>query len=533
MPVIATHELKKGEPIPFQSQVYNGLDACVTHEVHQELCTLFNQPPLIYDFERALQAPCLEMMQRGFKVDGYERDKAAEGIRAAIAHLNSMLDEFAAAVWDRRFKNNTTKEVRPLNPRSQKQLIAFFCEAMRLPPRFVSKKGERKQSMDREALEWYDERYLHARPIIQCILGVRELARTLDILTLEVDKDLRFRTSINIAGTETGRFSTSTSVFGTGSNIQNLKRDDDAFAEEWKTLDVLPPHVVSIRKTLVADKGWKLGGIDYEQSEARDVGWLCGTLLGDWTYLDAIEKHDLHTYTARLIWPDELPWTGDDKKDRALAEETIFYRHFSYRDMSKRGGHGSTYLGTPYTMARHLKVPIKFMERFQQRFFIDAFPCIPRWQRWTAQQLQTTQVLETPFGRVRHFFGRPRDDVTLRKAVAFVPQSMTADRTNLGLWRLWKHMGTRIQLLAQVHDALYFQYSEADDERAIMSEALKHCRVELRDPRSERVLVVPCGPKVGWNWGLFHERFNVNGMKKLPVLGKDARARGDVMGRVL
>lgn len=527
MPVIATHLLERGKPIPHQHQVYNGIDATITAEIFGELCQLFNQPPEVYQFECALQAPCLEMMQRGFKVDGYERDKAANGLRKAIGQLRETLEEFACAVWDKRYKNAKTKETLALNPNSRTQLIAFFCGAMRMPERWTSKKGVRKLSMDREALEYY-EQYLYARPIIACILGIRELEKMLQVLTMEISPDLRFRTSINIAGTDTGRFSTSKYVIdGTGSNIQNLKRDDDVFSPEYWDLAELPEHVVSIRKTLVADRGMKLGGIDLEQAESREVGWQCGTLFGDWSYLDSCEQGDLHTTTCRLIWPN-LPWTGDAKRDRRVAE-TMFYRHFTYRDMSKRGGHGSNYYGTPFTMARHLKVPTKLMVSFQEGYF-QAFPGIQKWHRYTAQTLQTTQVLVTPFGRVRHFFGRPRDDTTLRKAIAFVPQSATADRMNLGLWRIWKHMGQRVQLLAQVHDALYFQFPEDDDEEAIRKQALSLINVPLTDPKSRRVFSVPGEYKSGYNWGLFHPKFNPDGMGKFTG---DRRIRASAMDRLL
>src|SRR3990167_9274371 len=58
-------------------QIYNGLDCCVTFEVHdvlaEELRTTNDPgPALVYDFERGMQAPALDMMLRGFKVDPYE-----------------------------------------------------------------------------------------------------------------------------------------------------------------------------------------------------------------------------------------------------------------------------------------------------------------------------------------------------------------------------------------------------------------------------------------------------------------------------
>ena len=74
---------------------------------------------------------------------------------------------------------------------------------------------------------------------------------------------------------------------------------------------------------------------------------------------------------------------------RAIAKQ-IFWRgavEYSYRDMSKRGGHGTNYFGTPYTMSQHLKVRVAVMEHFQRQYF-TAFPEIPEWHTWVAQQLQ-------------------------------------------------------------------------------------------------------------------------------------------------
>jgi len=295
-------------------------------------------------------------------------------------------------------------------------------------------------------------------------------------------------------------FRSSKNAFGSGGNLQN-----------WKE---------RLRRPFVADEGWKIGAIDLEQAESREIGFIIGVIFDDWTYLDAVEAGDLHTYTCRLVWP-ELPWTGDIRRDRTIAERG-FYRDFSFRDMSKRGGHALTYVGSPFTISRHLKVPVKVIEMFESRFF-QAFPAIPRFHRWVAQELQLTHQLETYFGRVRHFFGRPDDDATLREGVAFMGQSPTADRMNKGVYELWSRHRKRIRLLAQLHDAVYFQYRESDDECEIMKLAKQCCEFEVVAP-SGRVFNVPGEAKVGWNWSKHHDeskpldakknQFNPNGLVK-------------------
>ena len=768
MPVIYTDELEPGKVYPTQRQIYNGLDSMITFEVHDALQSLFNQEPEIYVFERALQGPVLEMMLRGFRIDEYERRKGVAMLRTRLDKLGRILTSYAYAVWNK-----------PLNPRSPKQLIDFFYGTMKLPEQWTSKKGERKLSTDRDTLEKL-EVYFHAMPIIAVILAIRETAKQLEVFETEIDADGRFRTSYNIGGTETWRFSSSASSEGTGRNIQNIEP--------------------ILRKMFVADPGKKLCGIDLEQAESREVGWLCGTLFDDWSYLDACYSGDLHTLTCKMIWP-KLPWTNDKEADRAIADQ-IFYRQFSYRDMAKRGGHGcltaehevltrtgwvpisskpneiliwsktgskfagvsnwidqdytgdivavrgnsisldatadhrilyfkdatsrvlhemsaeaightgfiplgqgylggtaeisievakliaafqcdghqksinrvhfhmhklrkkerlfklcvaagieftitdsdnitikatgwpkkagayllnwpvaaldaylaehlhwdghksttaqclfsvdrmhlewlqtlgrirgiggaiqkpnisgfgstvyklqqnkrqfatiaslrtstkhqscrvycptvasgafyvrhngkisvtgnSNYYGTPWTMARHLKVPAKFMEDFQSGYF-SAFPGIPRWHRWVAQQIQTTQSITTPWGNTRHFFGRPNDDTTLREAIAFSPQCSTALRMNLGMYRVWEQF-PEAQLLAQVHDAIYFQY-DPKHEAELIPAVLK--TIDIRMSHGSRELIVPGEAKVGWNWAS-HSPTNPNGLMKFKTL---------------
>jgi DNA polymerase I-like protein with 3'-5' exonuclease and polymerase domains len=512
MPAIATAELTPETIAQLSNhdrlQVYNGLDVCLTREVFDVISKQNNALPDIYNFERALQAPYLEIMLRGFRIDRIARDFAAAGLRERINLLQDRLDRFAYALWDR-----------GLNPRSPTQLKDFFYGAMHLKEVMIGQKGEWKVSTNREALEKL-EVYLHARPFINAILAIRDLSKQLQVFDTQIDADGRFRTSYNIAGTETGRPSSSENAFGTGGNAQNI--------------------APNLRYVFVADEGYKLVNIDLEQVEARDVGFICGCLFDDWTYLDSCESGDLHTANARLIWP-EINWTGDLKRDKLIAE-TPYYRDFTYRFMAKKGGHLSNYVGTAYTAARNLKVPQYLMEEFQAKYcrgrpadplknlpaIVPAYPAIPRYWQWVASELQTTHLLTNLFGRRRHFFGRPNDDATLREGVAFIPQSTTADRMNLGLWRVWKYM-PEVELLAQTYDSITFQVHESKADVAIAN-ALDLIRVELTAP-SGRSYIVPGEAAVGWNWGYASET-NPDGLVKWNPKKPDQRERTQPLQRI-
>jgi len=285
----------------------------------------------------------------------------------------------------------------------------------------------------------------------------------------------------------------------------------------------------SLRSVFVADPGYKLANLDLEQADSRNVGALCWNAFVEshgekWAgaYLDLCESGDLHTNVCKMASPN-LGWgelvheDGRPWSDREIADQPA-YRHKTYRDNAKVLGHGSNYLGTPPTMASHSKLPRKLVEEFQKNYF-SALPCIPEWHKTIFYELEQFSFLTTPFGRRRYFFGRPKEAATRREAVAYQPQSMTADEINTGILNLWR--ANRVQLLVQVHDSILFQYpEELEDE--IVPWALETLKTYLALAKG-REFVVPTEAMTGWNWGYHDEKENPDGLKKWK--GHDDRKR--------
>jgi DNA polymerase-1 len=489
-----------GDPF-LDYQIYNGLDNCITYEVHERLST-FQGNELIYSFERAMQAPALEMMLRGLRVDRLAVDSAVRHLRGQLEILQDLLNRYGEAVWDK-----------PLNPRSSLQLKTLFYEVMKLPVQYKLQKGKRTPSADRDSLEKL-ENYFHAKPICKAILAFRDIAKQIEFLCTSVDADGRIRTSYNVAGTETGRWSSSANAFGTGTNLQNFPD--------------------KLRSIFIADEGKKFAYCDLEQAESWIVGIRSWLVSGDRSYLTAIQSGDLHTTVAKLIWPN-LPWVGNLRDDRLIAERP-FYRDYSYRDMAKRGGHGTNYYGTAPTMARHLKIPTAMMQEFQDAYF-RAFPGIGgsfntnTWHRWVGERLQLEGQLTTMLGRTRHFFGRLSDDATLREAIAFEPQSVVGDLLNLGAWRIWSRGDkSDVRLLAQLHDAVLIDFPEDQDSstKPIIESLM---RTELHE--GGETFVIPNDFSSGWNWGKFNDDpkrgpINLPGVRKWK--GEETRKRPSMRG---
>lgn len=465
---IFTNQINQDSP-----QLYNALDTLLTAEIFEVLDQL-PKPGPIYNFELALQAPVIEMQLRGIKVDYFALADMQSKLRRDLIVVENILKQFVQACWDKPWELNKKKIPTATFPNSTTQLIDFFYNTMGLKRITKKEKGELKTPMDREILERLSI-YFQTRPIISCILAHRDITGKLEVLDGEIDPDSRIRCSINIAATTTGRFSTSKSTTGSGQNLQNITED--------------------LRRIFISDKGYKIYALDKEQAESREVGYFCGITFDDWSYLNAIESGDIHTYCCRLLWPN-LPWTGNLNLDRNIANQP-FYRHLSYRDMVKRAGHGTNYLGKPYTISQEIKVPIKLVQDFQEPYF-KIFPCIRDMHYWVKEQLQIKGYLVNIFERRRDFFDRAESDETLRAAIAYLFQSATADDMNLGLWRIWKHM-PEAQLLLQLHDAIYFQTSLDLDEEEIVHKAQK--LLDVKFTHKGRDFIVPTEPLSGFNLG--------------------------------
>lgn len=463
------------EMIPTQTErdwVYNGLDCAVTLECLDVLLPQLDaETSRTYDFSREMQGPIIEMNMRGVLVDKARRSEVTEEYHETIDRLQEQLQRIVGEAYD----------MWEFNAGSTKDLAELFFNRMQIPA--IRRRG--RVSVDRNALEKLNV-YTVARPIVSHILAIRDIAKKLSFLKTAIDADGRMRTAYNIAGTSTGRLSSSYSEFGTGGNLQNVE-------------DLL-------RQILIPDPGYKFAKFDAKSGESFCVGAKEWNLFRDGRYLDACESGDPHTATARICWP-KLPWTGDLKRDKAIAESP-YYRHYTYRFMCKKLGHGSNYGGFAETLSAQAKLPIQVVQDFQPKYF-TAFPAHLEWQQWVENELVTKGVLVSLTGRKRWFMGRRTDPDTKREAIAYDPQCSLSEIVNRALIRLWR---LRLAVIVfQDHDALTFMYpAEQEDE------IVPQIWAELSEDwplQGGRAMRIPYDCKVGWNKGEFDETKNPFGLK--------------------
>lgn len=460
------------------SWIYNGLDCCVTAEIYNALTVQLEGEPQnvkdTYAFTMSKHAPIFEMGLRGTLINENARQQTIIELEKELEELDKKFQRMMAEIFNS-----------SMNWRSPLQLKNFFYGVLGLKEiRKRAADGRYVATVNREALEHF-QIYLYARPFANFILVMRDIHKQLGFLKTEIDSDGRMRTSYNIAGTNTGRLSSAMNDFGTGTNLQNVNR--------------------KLRYPFVADRGKYLLNIDLEQADGRNVGAICHELFYEShgpafasSYLDACESGDLHTTVCHMVWP-ELAWPEDHKEWKKFCDGMIAHGQDSYRQLAKKGGHGTNYYGTPRTMAKHLHTATPVIEKFQAAYF-SAFPCVRAWHEWVKEELIRSSTITTLFGRRRMFFGRPSELSTIRAAIAYAPQSMTGEEIDHALYALWKNF-PEVELLNQVHDSILLQIPFARINE-LVPKILEAMKVVLK-LKGGRDFFVPLEAAGGWNWGYF------------------------------
>lgn len=524
---------------------YNALDSTITLRVHNALALNLrsrNEPHArtSYQFVRAMQGPALDMMMRGVAIQPLVRQDETHRYTAIRDKAQALLNHLADALWGPEAYEEITRTkelytpigkrgqplaprtrtvstrrdcVRPrgLNPNSPAQVLAFFNVALGLPVEYEIRKTPagsiRTPSANDKALRKWAQRRMKgpgvnvrdptvqpvnlAAPFVSLILTIRDAVKSLSVLNTALGPGGRMYCSYNVVGTENGRWSSSSSAFGTGTNLQNISP--------------------TMRRMFCADDGQRLISTDLEQAESYVVAGTVWEHTGDDTYWRAILSGDLHTTVCRMAWP-ELDWNDTLLHNRALADAPYpDLRSYSYRDVAKRVGHGSNYGGSPYGIAEAVGIPSHIVEEFQRRYFA-AFPAIPEWHNIIRALLQSDRYLDTPLARRRHFLGRPNEGGTQREALAFIPQSTVGELLNLIMLKCWyrsklspthpSHLP--IQLLLQNHDAFLFQTPMTVDLpttiRAVNHE-FRTTPITFTRAGETRSMTIPGEFVTGWNWG--------------------------------
>ena len=432
---------------------YNAVDSAVTEEIklrlEQEMDELGTRKT--YDFMMDLLEPLLFCMLRGLKVDQDAIDKHEV---ETTAKLEKMEEAFGITFPG-------------VNPHSNVQVKKLAYETLNLKP--VLKKGV--PSVAKDALAKLADRSPELAEV-STIRAERSLRSTYVRVPLDrVDGRLRF--SLNSTGTETGRLSSSESVFYCGNNLQNWPK--------------------RVRNIIVPEEDYMVfTEADLKGAEAQIVAYLAEDL----PLIKLFEEGgNIHHFTAlNILWPDMTLEELKADKEKCHAEGRDNESKYS---LAKKVRHGGNYNMGWVTLKNNLKCTAIEAKKYLASFHAHS-PAIRMWHTEVEEKLRESRMLEAPLGRKRFFMGLWGDSL-LKEAIAFVPQETCASVLNYGLINVYNNLcgHPQINLKTQTHDSILIEHPKS---LTSMIHGRLHELMDIPVTVKGRTFSIPIELEMGPNW---------------------------------
>lgn len=396
-------------------------------------------------FQQDLSHRVLRAVNRGVRVDHSARTNLSFELMEEVATREKWLLDVLE---------------QPLNIRSSPQMQDFFYRQMGMKE--IINRKTKSVSCDDEALSKIASREPILLPVVRKIQELRSLGVFHStFVQAGLDVDGRMRTSYNVAGTETYRFSSRQNAFGTGMNMQNVPKGGEIGDDGLE----LP----NIRKLFIPDPGHTMFDIDLDSADLRIVTWEsdCKWMkeqfrAGNKPYVEVMKEY-----------------YRDPTKNKHSPEYKIF----------KSLCHGTNYLGTADGIAPRIGLLVHETERIQ-KWYYEMCPEIKQWQDDIKAQVSGRRYVENAFGYRTYYLDKIEGTI-FNQAVAWIPQSTVAILINHIWAELEDNPSTQfLEVLLQVHDSLVGQWQSHLGDWA-MREMLKVANtvaVPYEDP-----LFIPVG----------------------------------------
>jgi len=429
---------------------YNCLDTVATWECAMEIekeLKEFRTHDFYREYSHPLIKPLMEMQRRGVRID---MKKRAEIDATLTKNIEEMQTKLIAVVGH------------DLNPNSHKQMKEFLYTELNLPVQ--RNRATNNITANAEAVEKLAKKF--PNPVFELILDIRKARKLLSTyIQAPIESDGRIRCSYVITGTITGRLSSRESIYGFGTNLQNIPRGN------------------LVRGIFIPNEGKMFVNADLSQAEARVVAYIAGE-----SRLQALFSNpngDVHIRNAALIF-------GKRVEEVTGAE----------RQLGKTLVHAANYGIGARTFGAHIGKSQNEAQQLLNQYHA-MYPCIKLWHRQVEEQLRKTRTLRTPLGRARTFFNRWSPQL-IKEAVAYVPQATVSDLLNHSLVRAWNALPQDWEILMQVHDSVLMQVPMDVDPLHLFKFITHFFEVHLDIAYglfNSMHMVIPVDIKVGDNWG--------------------------------
>lgn len=413
---------------------YNAMDSIAPSEAFpKQIQTLKKQNNFeVYVEQSKLIKPLTYMGEKGIRVN-------VQGMIEFQKKEQEKLNELARQL---------NEEVgHDINYNSPDQVMNYFYKEQGLQPyKKKNNEGVYSDTSDVDALKRIARRKIEkVSKVAEIMLDIRSLTKRIStyLNVQKVDPDGRMRSSYKPVGTETGRPSSGTTIFGTGTNQQN-----------W-------PH--DLLQFFLADKGYMLYSIDLSQIENRIVAYT-GNVLPQ---IEAFEQgKDLHKLTASWIVGKPYDEVSDVDGSSPIGDG----RH-SERYWGKKGNHATNYDVQFKTFALKNEMPEAEAKIILENIH-RAYPQIRGGYHVMIQNmlLNENRTVTNLFGRHRLFLGPIVESYpnvtkyavadTFREAYAHFAQSTCADkiiRQGVNFIYYNQDLFHELELLTEIHDSIVFQ----------------------------------------------------------------------------
>lgn len=383
-----------------------------------------NVKTLLKKLEMPLVQVLFDMEKNGVAFDKNIFEKIAKDFNKKISGLEKDIYEMAGEEF---------------NVNSTKQLRVILFEKLKIDTTDIKKT---KTGFSTASSELEKIKAMH--PIAQKIEEYRELFKLkttyVDALPKLADENNRIHTTFNQAVTATGRLSSS------DPNLQNIPIRTETGRR--------------LRKGFVAEKGYKLVGIDYSQIDLRCIAHVSQ----DKNLIEAFQNNmDIHSFTAATVRGKDV--SEISKKERSAAKELNF---------------GLIYGMGSFGFARAADISVDEAKDFIKKYF-EKFPDVKKYIEETKKEVEENGFVETELGRRRNVPEIRSKNFQLRAmgermAVNMPIQGLAADIMKLAMIRVFDYLkdnfkSDEVRMILQIHDEIILEVR--DDLVDVVSEKVR------------------------------------------------------------
>lgn len=426
--------------------IYNCTDAVRTFAINEVLDHVVISLGMqeVNAFQQKLAPVVLKTMNRGIRMDTTERMAFSMQLQQEVADREQWMRDVLGY---------------EINIKSPKQMSDFFYRQM--GQKEIINRKTKGVTTNEEALHKLGAREPILLPLIRKVLELRSLGVFHStFVQAALDIDGRIRTSFNVCGTETYRFSSAQNAFGSGLNVQNIPKGGELSDDGL----VLP----NVRKLFIPDPGCTFFDIDLDSADLRIVTWESDC---QWMKDHFANGRKPYVEVMREYYHNPAMTKNSHPREYAMFKSLC---------------HGTNYLGTADGIAPRIGLLVHETERIQKWYFQLA-PEIKKWQDDIKKQVEKRRYVENAFGYRSYFLDRIEGTI-FNQAVAWIPQSTVACLINRAYVNINENL-PEVEVLLQVHDSLAGQFQSVYGDwalRRIVEES--QIVIPYEDP-----LVIPVG----------------------------------------